>query len=71
VHLESDSFGNGPAGDTLRERVRRSFSWRYRNRNERHADLLLIVGDLFDSSCISEGALGFALGEIARAAMPW
>ena len=31
-------------------------------------DMLLIVGDLFDSSRISEGALGFALAEIARAA---
>src|SRR5260370_30713755 len=70
VHLESDSFGNGPAGDTLRERVRRSFSGVIEIANERHAYLLLIVGDLFSSTRLSEGALGFALGEIAPAAMP-
>ena len=70
VHLETDSFGNGPNGDALRERVRRSFSGVIEIANERCADLLLIVGDLFDSTRISEGALGFALGEIARAAMP-
>jgi len=70
VHLETDSFGSGPAGDALRERVRRSFSGVIEIANERHVDMLLIVGDLFDSSRISEGALGFALAEIARAAMP-
>jgi exonuclease SbcD len=70
VHLETDSFGNGPNGDALRERVRRSFSGVIEIANARRADLLLIVGDLFDSSRISEGALGFALDEIARAAMP-
>jgi exonuclease SbcD len=70
VHLETDSFGSGPTGDALRERVRRSFSGVIEIANERHVDMLLIVGDLFDSSRISEGAIGFALAEIARAAMP-
>jgi len=70
VHLETDSFGNGPNGDALRERVRLSFSGVIEIANQRRADLLLIVGDLFDSSRISEGALGFALEEIARAGMP-
>ncbi|MGZ6243357.1 MAG: metallophosphoesterase, partial [Candidatus Binataceae bacterium] len=66
VHLETDSFGSGPTGDALRERVRRSFSGVIEIANERHVDMLLIVGDLFDSSRISEGAIGFALAEIAR-----
>ena len=38
--------------------------------NERERDLLLIVGDLFDSSRVTEEALAFAMGEIARARMP-
>ncbi len=70
VHLETDSFGNGPNGDRLRERVRRSFSGVIDLANEREADLLLIVGDLFDSSRVSDAALRFALGEVGRAVMP-
>lgn len=54
----------------LRERVRRSFSGVIEIANERRADMLLIVGDLFDSARVSESALSFALAEIARAAMP-
>ena len=70
VHLETDSFGNGPGGEALRESVRRAFSGVIEIANQRRADLLLIVGDLFDSSRVSEEALGFALGEIQRAGMP-
>ena len=70
VHLETDSFGTGPSGDALRERVRRSFSGVIDIANGRSADLLLIVGDLFDSSRVSDDAMSFAMGEIARAAMP-
>ena len=70
VHLETDSFGNGASGDALRDRVRRSFSAVIDIANERCADLLLIVGDLFDSSRVTGEAMGFAMGEIARAAMP-
>ncbi len=70
VHLETDSFGAGPTGDALRERVRRSFRTVIDIANQRRADLLLIVGDLFDSSRVTEAAMGFAMGEIARAAMP-
>lgn len=70
VHLETDSFGNGPNAEALRERVRRSFSEVIEIANRRDADLLLIVGDLFDSARISEAALNFALGEIRRAKMP-
>ena len=70
VHLESDTFGIGPKGDQFREKVRRAFSGVIDLANERAADLLLIVGDLFDSSRIAAGAMDFAMGEIARAQMP-
>jgi DNA repair protein SbcD/Mre11 len=70
VHLETDSFGNGPDGDRLRDRVRRSFSGVIDLANERGADILLIVGDLFDSSRVSDAVLHFALDEVGRAAMP-
>jgi DNA repair exonuclease SbcCD nuclease subunit len=70
VHLETDTFGSGGTGERLRLRVREAFSEVISIANERSADLLLIAGDLFDSSRITEEALGFALGEIARAAMP-
>jgi DNA repair exonuclease SbcCD nuclease subunit len=70
VHLETDSFGSGARGEQLRGQVRRAFSEVVSIANDRRADLLLIVGDLFDSSRVSEEALGFAFGEIGRAAMP-
>jgi DNA repair exonuclease SbcCD nuclease subunit len=53
----------------MRGRVRRAFSAVIDLANSREADLMLIVGDLFDSSRIEPGALDFALGEIARARM--
>jgi DNA repair protein SbcD/Mre11 len=70
VHLESDTFGMGPQGDRFRDKVRRAFSGVIDLANDRAADLLLIVGDLFDSSRIPAGAMEFAMGEIARAQMP-
>ena len=70
VHLESDTFGMGPKGDGFRETVRRAFSGVIDLANQRDADLLLIVGDLFDSSRIGAEALGFAMGQINRAQMP-
>jgi DNA repair exonuclease SbcCD nuclease subunit len=69
VHLESDSLGAGPHGEEMRRRLRRAFSRVISTANHRHADLLLIVGDLFDSSRIVDEALDFALGEIGRARM--
>jgi DNA repair exonuclease SbcCD nuclease subunit len=50
--------------------VRRAFGGVIELANSRGTDLLLIVGDLFDSSRISKAALGFAMGEIAKARMP-
>jgi DNA repair exonuclease SbcCD nuclease subunit len=69
VHLESDSLGSGPNGERIRRRLRAAFSRVVSIANHRDADLLLIVGDLFDSSRIAEEALAFALGEIGRARM--
>jgi DNA repair protein SbcD/Mre11 len=70
VHLESDTFGSGPRGDDFRERVRGAFRGVIDLANRQKADLLLVVGDLFDSSRVSTEALGFALGTIAAARMP-
>jgi len=70
VHLESDTFGTGSKGDVFRDRVRRSFSGVVELANRHETDLLLIVGDLFDSSRVSEEALEFAMSQIGRARMP-
>jgi exonuclease SbcD len=70
VHLESDTFGYGSRGDEFRDRVRNAFSGVIDVANGSSADLLLIVGDLFDSSRVSQEALEFAMETIGRAAMP-
>jgi exonuclease SbcD len=70
VHLESDTFGSGSSGEAFRQRVRNAFSGVIELANRHSTDLLLIVGDLFDSSRVSEAALDFALREIGRAQMP-
>ncbi len=54
----------------LRDRVRDAFGRVVDIANERGADMLLIVGDLFDSARVSEEGLAFALGTIGRANMP-
>jgi DNA repair protein SbcD/Mre11 len=70
VHLESDTFGGGARGDDFREMVRGAFRGVIDLANQNAADLLLIVGDLFDSSRVSAEALDFALGAIRSAQMP-
>lgn len=70
VHLETDTFGATDAGVKLRDKVRRAFSNVIDVANNRDADLLFIVGDLFDSSRVTEEGLAFAFGTIARAKMP-
>ena len=70
VHLESDSFGMGETAQRLRLAVRQNFSEVITIANQGQVDLVLIVGDLFDSGRVSEEALAFAMGEIARATMP-
>lgn len=70
VHLESDTFGHGEQGKRLRQGIRDAFSRVISAANRLDADLLLIVGDLFDSSRVTDEALSFALGQIAGARMP-
>lgn len=70
VHLESDTFGSGPRGDIFRDSVRRAFAGVIDVANGNRADLLLIVGDLFDSNRVSAEALDFAMDQIERARMP-
>ena len=70
VHLESDTFGSGERGDAFRDKVRRAFSGVIELANRHETDMLLIVGDLFDSSRVSEEALSFAMQTIGRARMP-
>lgn len=69
VHLESDTFGLGARGDVFRDSVRRAFAGVIDVANASNADLLLIVGDLFDSNRVSNEALDFAMNQIARAQM--
>ncbi len=70
VHLESDTFGSGERGAHLRGIVRSAFARVIDIANDRNADMLLIVGDLFDSARVNEEGLAFAFGTIARAQMP-
>ncbi|HJU10692.1 MAG TPA: DNA repair exonuclease [Candidatus Binataceae bacterium] len=70
VHLESDTFGSGPKGDVFRDSVRKAFAGVIDVAGVSCADILLIVGDLFDSNRVSGDALEFAMGQIARARMP-
>jgi DNA repair protein SbcD/Mre11 len=70
VHLETDTFGASAAGERLRDKVRGAFASVIELANDRQADLLLIVGDLFDSSRVTEEGLAFAFGTIAKARMP-
>jgi exonuclease SbcD len=70
VHLETDTFGSGERGVQLRDKVRTSFARVIDIANDRNADMLLIVGDLFDSARVTEEGLAFALGTIGRARMP-
>ena len=70
VHLETDTFGSGERGIQLRDKVRTSFGRVIDIANDRNADMLLIVGDLFDSARVTEEGLAFAFGTIARAQMP-
>src|SRR5262249_32935691 len=66
----TDTFGAGPRGEELRSKVRTAFANVIDLANSREADLLLIVGDLFDSSRVTEEGLAFAMGTIANAKMP-
>ncbi|MBF6570711.1 MAG: DNA repair exonuclease [Candidatus Binataceae bacterium] len=69
VHLESDSVGSGATGDRMRQRLRDAFSRVIAIANQSNADLILIVGDLFDSSRVTDEAIGFAMRTIEQARM--
>jgi len=69
VHLESDTFTTGKDPAEVRQKLRRAFSNVIDLAICERADLLLIAGDLFDSSRVSEEAIDFALAEIERASM--
>ena len=70
VHVETDTFGSGERGVQLRDKVRQAFGRVIDIANDRNADILLIVGDLFDSARVTEEGLAFAFGTIAPAQMP-
>ncbi len=57
VHLETDTFGSGERGVQLRDKVRSAFGRVIDIANDRGADMLLIVGDLFDSARVTEEGL--------------
>ena len=56
VHLETDTFGLDERGVQLRNKVRSAFGRVVDIANQRNADMLLIVGDLFDSARVTEKA---------------
>jgi exonuclease SbcD len=70
VHLESDIFAAGAQAAQIRQELREAFAAVIRLANRKLVDLLLIAGDLFDSNRISDEAMLFACGEIAKARMP-
>ncbi len=70
IHLECDSFGLSEGGRKMTLAMRHNFAEVITIANREQVDLTLIVGDLFDSSRVTEEALEFAMREIARAEMP-
>ena len=62
--------GQASAACSCATRVRNAFARVIDIANDRNADLLLIVGDLFDSARVSEEGLAFAMETIGRARMP-
>jgi DNA repair exonuclease SbcCD nuclease subunit len=69
VHIDSDSF-IGERREAARLRAQNAFAKVVDALREERADLLLIAGDLFDSSRIAQEALDFVLSELARASCP-
>lgn len=70
VHLESDTLGVGERGERYRAGIREAFSRVITVANRERADLLLIVGDLFDHNRVNKPAIEFAMAQIGRAQMP-
>ena len=70
VHLESDGYGDARQQAVDQARGRRVLSRIVDRALHDRVDLLLIAGDLFDHNRVSEEAVEFVRGELARLARP-
>jgi DNA repair exonuclease SbcCD nuclease subunit len=69
VHLENDAF-RGAERRSSRRRSETAFRKVIDAAHEEQADLLLIVGDLFDTSRVGSAAIDFVLAELGRVPCP-
>lgn len=69
VHIDTDIFSD-ERREAVRRRAQSAFAKVVDTLQEKRADLLLVAGDLFDSSRIAQKPLDFVLSELARASCP-
>lgn len=69
VHLDNDAFTGGERR-FFRHRAEAGFAKVLDTARDERADLLLIVGDLFDHSRVTSASIDFVLAELARASCP-
>jgi DNA repair exonuclease SbcCD nuclease subunit len=69
VHIDSDSF-SGEGREAARLRAQNAFGRVIDTLREKSADLLLVAGDLFDSSRVAQEPVDFVLSQLARASCP-
>ena len=70
VHLESDTFGRGEAGQAYQRRIQGAFRGVVDLVCRKQADLFLIAGDLFDSNRVPESGVEFVNAELRRVPCP-
>jgi len=70
VHLESDGYGDARQQAAHRERERRMFRSIIDRALSDQVDLVLIAGDLFDHNRVTDEAVEFVRGELARLRRP-
>ena len=70
VHLESDTFGSGEAGQQYQRRIQDAFRKVVDLVCDTPADLFLIAGDLFDSNRVPESGVEFVNAELRRVPCP-
>ncbi|HKD00488.1 MAG TPA: DNA repair exonuclease [Methylomirabilota bacterium] len=70
VHLESDGYGDARQQAAHQARGRRVFQRIVERALSERADLVLIAGDLFDHNRVSDEAVDFVRGELARLRQP-
>lgn len=70
VHLESDTFGRGEAGQAYQQRIQEAFRRVVDLVCDTPADLFLIAGDLFDSNRVPESGVEFVNAELRRVPCP-